>query len=150
MDKCPAKIAYQNSLMGKVIEKWNIALFEKCEDGHTLDVEKNKAMKISTAFALAELTKSTKPFIELFTHGTLSVEIYKPDRVDLQQPHDRDEVYVIMAGFGEFICGKERSKFAQGDFLFVPAGVEHRFVDFSDDFSTWVIFYGPKGGEASN
>lgn len=104
-------------------------------------------MKISTAFALAALTKSTKPFVELFTHGTLSVEIYKPVEVDLQQPHDRDEVYVIITGHGEFICGEERSRFVQGDFLFVPAGVEHRFVNFTDDFSTWVIFYGPKGGE---
>jgi hypothetical protein len=31
----------------------------------------------------------------------------------------------------------------------VPAGVPHRFVDFSDDFETWVVFYGPKGGEAA-
>jgi uncharacterized RmlC-like cupin family protein len=38
--------------------------------------------------------------------------------------------------------------FGPGDFLFVPAGIEHRFVNFTDDFSTWVIFYGPKGGES--
>jgi len=31
--------------------------------------------------------------------------------------------------------------------LFVPAGVEHRFTRFTPDFVTWVIFYGPKGGE---
>jgi len=31
--------------------------------------------------------------------------------------------------------------------LFVPARVEHRFEEFSDDFATWVIFWGPKGGE---
>ena len=31
--------------------------------------------------------------------------------------------------------------------LFVEAGVDHRFVDFSDDFETWVIFWGPDGGE---
>jgi mannose-6-phosphate isomerase-like protein (cupin superfamily) len=33
------------------------------------------------------------------------------------------------------------------DVLFVPAGVEHRFENFTDDFTTWVIFYGQKGGE---
>ena len=37
----------------------------------------------------------------------------------------------------------------QGQVLFVPAGIEHRFEDFSDDFSTWVIFYGPAGGESN-
>ena len=26
---------------------------------------------------------------------------------------------------------------------------EYRFVNFTDDFSTWVFFYGPDGGEAS-
>ena len=31
--------------------------------------------------------------------------------------------------------------------LFVPAGMEHRFEDLSEDFGTWVVFYGPAGGE---
>jgi hypothetical protein len=25
--------------------------------------------------------------------------------------------------------------------------VPHRFENFTDDFGTWVIFYGPEGGE---
>ena len=29
----------------------------------------------------------------------------------------------------------------------VPAGVVHRFEDFTDDFATWGMFYGPEGGE---
>ena len=36
-----------------------------------------------------------------------------------------------------------------GEALFVPAGVEHRFEDFTPDFATWVFFYGPEGGEAA-
>lgn len=32
-------------------------------------------------------------------------------------------------------------------FLFVPAGTEHHFENFSDDFATWVMFYGKLGGE---
>jgi len=31
--------------------------------------------------------------------------------------------------------------------LFVPAGIEHRFENFTSDFATWVIFYGKEGGE---
>ncbi|MDQ3378133.1 MAG: cupin domain-containing protein, partial [Actinomycetota bacterium] len=34
-----------------------------------------------------------------------------------------------------------------GDALFVPAGVEHRFENFTDDLVAWVVFYGPEGGE---
>jgi hypothetical protein len=101
-------------------------------------------MRIPANLALAELGKSNKLFIELFTHGTLAVEIYKPVTIDSQKPHDRDEVYVIIDGHGEFVCGKEQASFGKGDFLFVPAGVEHRFINFSDNFSTWVIFYGQR------
>ena len=31
----------------------------------------------------------------------------------------------------------------------VAAGAVHRFVDFSDDFQTWVVFWGPEGGETA-
>ena len=105
-------------------------------------------MKISPSHALHALSKADSPFLNLFEHGTLSVEIYKPDKVDHQQPHSRDEVYVVVSGTGDFLNGDERTTFAPGDFLFVPAGVVHRFENFTDDFVTWVFFYGPEGGEA--
>ncbi|MEX0314503.1 MAG: cupin domain-containing protein [Allomuricauda sp.] len=104
-------------------------------------------MKINPKEALKKLAKNESPFITLFEHGTLSVEVYKPEKVDLQQPHTRDEVYVVISGTGEFFNGGVRTNFEPGDFLFVPAGVEHRFENFTDDFSTWVLFYGPEGGE---
>ena len=102
---------------------------------------------ISKKVALTKLENSKKEFLELFTHGTLSVEVYKPNQVDKQQPHERDEVYVVISGKGTFYHEGKRVKFEAGDFLFVPAGDEHRFENFSEDFSTWVFFYGPKGGE---
>lgn len=106
-------------------------------------------MVISKEFSLGKLKETNQLFREVFLHGTLSVEVYKPLKVDLQKPHARDEVYVVISGSGKFFCAGESSPFAQGDLLFVPAGVEHRFEDFTDDFSTWVIFYGPDGGEDS-
>ncbi len=105
-------------------------------------------MKIDSTEALRDLAKNKSPFLELFEHGTLSVEIYKPEKIDLQQPHSRDEVYVIVSGTGEFLNDGVRTDFKPGDFLFVPAGIEHRFENFNDDFSTWVLFYGPEGGES--
>lgn len=103
-------------------------------------------MHISIESALNKL-KDSSPFMELFSHGSLTIEIYKPNKIDFQQPHEKDEVYVIVEGSGEFINGDKKINFKKGDFLFVAAGIEHRFINFSDDFSTWVIFYGPKGGE---
>jgi mannose-6-phosphate isomerase-like protein (cupin superfamily) len=85
----------------------------------------------------------------LFLHGSLQVEVYKPQRIDRQQPHSRDEIYVVISGSGHFVCGPERQVFTGGEVLFVPAGVVHRFEDFTDDFATWVFFYGPGGGEQS-
>jgi len=104
-------------------------------------------MQISPKDALLNLAKVEDPFLTLFRHGTLEVEIYRPVDIDHQTPHHRDEIYIIISGSGLFHLEEEAMTFAPGDFLFVPAGAEHRFVEFSDDFSTWVLFYGPEGGE---
>jgi len=66
---------------------------------------------------------------------------------DHQKPHDRDECYFIIEGHGKFEMGDEIISFGPGDFLFAPAGLPHRFTDFGDTMSTWVMFYGPNGGE---
>jgi mannose-6-phosphate isomerase-like protein (cupin superfamily) len=107
----------------------------------------NNNQEISIDMASKLRKESTSLFTEVFTHGTLVVEFYRPDRIDHQKPHDRDEIYVVATGTGVFYNGGRRWNFKAGDFLFVPARVEHRFEKFSDDFSTWVIFYGPIGGE---
>jgi mannose-6-phosphate isomerase-like protein (cupin superfamily) len=88
-----------------------------------------------------------KRFIELFKHGRFSVELYAPRGTDPQQPHKQDEAYVVIRGSGEFQCGGKAERFGPNDVMFVPAGVEHRFVNFSDDLAVWVFFYGPEGGE---
>ena len=83
----------------------------------------------------------------MLTHGSLLVKVYAPRGNDLQQPHTRDEVYVVAKGSGEFVCANERKAFKATNLLFVPAGVSHRFENFSDDLTVWVMFYGPEGGE---
>ena len=83
----------------------------------------------------------------LLEHGTMELGYYKPDGIDQQQPHDQDEIYIIQSGSGFFVCGDDRKPFEPGEALFVPAGVVHRFEDFSEDFGAWVVFYGPSDGE---
>jgi mannose-6-phosphate isomerase-like protein (cupin superfamily) len=82
-----------------------------------------------------------------FEHGTLTVKLYAPRGTDLQQPHSRDEAYVVVSGSGTFVHGDARDPFQPGDFLFAPAGLPHRFENFTDDLAVWVLFYGPEGGE---
>ena len=105
-------------------------------------------IRLTVENALSKLEGQDLPFKELFAHGTLAVEIYKPVGEDLQTPHSRDEIYVVIAGSGYFQKGDSVEPFEAGEVLFVKAGVAHRFVDFTDDFATWVFFYGPEGGES--
>lgn len=88
-----------------------------------------------------------KRFTEVFTHGTLSIELYEPKGTDLQTPHTKDEGYIVIKGSGDFVNGSDRVTFSTGDFLFAAAGEVHRFENFTEDLSLWVIFYGPEGGE---
>ena len=85
----------------------------------------------------------------LLRHGTLELGYYAPRGLDPQSPHTRDELYIVMSGRGMFVNGATRHPFGPGDALFVPAGVVHRFEDFSDDLGLWVVFYGPEGGEGT-
>ena len=84
---------------------------------------------------------------EILRHGSLEVRWYAPQGSDPQTPHDRDEIYIVASGEGTFVRGAERVRFRANDMLFVPAKMEHRFEDFSADFATWVVFWGPTGGE---
>ena len=86
----------------------------------------------------------------LFEHGSMHLRFYAPKGQDAQTPHDQDEIYVVASGTGTFVRESERVPFGPGDSLFFAAGETHRFEDFSDDFATWVVFYGPKGGEAAS
>lgn len=83
----------------------------------------------------------------LMEHGSMTLRFYAPKGHDPQTPHDQDEIYIVESGAGTFFMAGERVPFGPGDVLFAPAGAEHRFEDFSDDFATWVVFWGPQGGE---
>jgi mannose-6-phosphate isomerase-like protein (cupin superfamily) len=90
----------------------------------------------------------------LMRHGSMTLRCYQPRGTDPQTPHDQDEIYIVASGRGIVVSGRtdaelDRRPFGPGDAIFVPAGYVHRFVDFTDDLCLWVIFWGPKGGEAS-
>jgi len=104
--------------------------------------------KVTVEEALAQLPgPQGERFVEVFKHGSLVVEILAPPSPVPLPPHTRDEVYVVVHGTGELMNGGRRLRIGPGDFLFVPAGVEHHFENFSDDLTIWALFYGPEGGE---
>jgi len=87
---------------------------------------------------------------EIMRHGSLEVRWYAPRGSDPQTPHDRDEIYIVASGQGTLVRGDERIGCRPNDMLFVPAKMQHRFEELSADFATWVVFWGPKGGERDN
>ncbi len=100
------------------------------------------ACHLTEAQAQAALAKVPTEFVNLLTFGEVEVEYYQPNEVDKQQPHTRDELYIVSSGKAWFIRENEKYEVKENDVLFVKAGEEHRFVDFSKDFATWVVFYG--------
>lgn len=104
---------------------------------------------VTPARARATDNEAGRGSARLMDHGSMAVRYYAPRGHDPQSPHEQDELYVVISGTGTFVRNGERAAFAPGDVLFAAAGETHRFEDFTDDFETWVIFYGPKGGETS-
>jgi len=100
--------------------------------------------RLSIADSQATLAAAGSDFARFLERPSCDVSLYKPVGVDSQKPHLRDELYVIASGSGGFICEARTDAFGPGDIFFVPAGTDHRFVSFSADFSTWVIFLGPR------
>ncbi len=107
------------------------------------------AYQVTLSEARERLRAAPSRFVEVFAHGSLRVELYAPQGHDPQTPHRQDELYVVQQGKGSYRCADAVTHFGPGDVLFAPAGVEHRFENFSDDLEVWVIFYGPDGGEAA-
>ena len=60
----------------------------------------------------------------------------EPDR---QQPHEDDEVYVVLEGRGVLEIEGDAVELHEGQAVFVPAGAEHRFVGY-ENLSVLVVF----------
>jgi len=75
-------------------------------------MEKTLATRPSFANAVKQVpTADGGRFDTIFRHGTLQVEIYAPRRHDPQQPHTRDEAYVVVQESHTFLCAGRRENF---------------------------------------
>ncbi len=69
----------------------------------------------------------------------LGVYVLVAPEPDRQQPHDDDEVYVVLEGNGVLEVEGEGVELRQGHAVFVPAGASHRFIGY-EHLSVLVIF----------
>ena len=76
------------------------------------------------------------PGLELGVYVLVAPE---PDR---QQPHELDEVYVVLEGSGVLEIDGRPAPVEEGQAVFVPAGVEHRFTAY-EQLAVLVVFNGP-------
>ena len=61
---------------------------------------------------------------------------------DHQQPHEDDELYVVLEGRGVLTVEGEETALTEGQAAFVPAGADHRFTGY-EGLSVLVIFTRP-------
>ncbi len=69
----------------------------------------------------------------------LGVYVLVAPEADHQQPHEDDEVYVVLEGRGTLEVEDRKVELTEGDAIFVPAGAGHRFVGY-EQLSILVIF----------
>jgi mannose-6-phosphate isomerase-like protein (cupin superfamily) len=100
-------------------------------------------MPTSLSAALA-LPRTPGRSAEVFVDGDLEVRFAARPTNGPQVPHERDELYFVAAGTGRYRVEDKVSAVGAGDLLFCAARVAHGFEEISDDFSVWVLFYGPK------
>jgi mannose-6-phosphate isomerase-like protein (cupin superfamily) len=97
---------------------------------------------VSLAAALA-LPRTPGRSAEVFVDGDLEVRFAARPTDGPQVPHQRDELYFVAAGTGLYRVGDKLTAVGPGDVLFCAAHAAHGFEGISDDFSVWVLFYGP-------
>jgi mannose-6-phosphate isomerase-like protein (cupin superfamily) len=98
---------------------------------HAFEIEEAKE-RLSAAGGGYEIVHRS-PGLEVGVYVLVAPE---PDR---QQPHDDDEIYVVLEGRGVLQVESERVELREGSAVYVPAGAEHRFVGY-ELLSVLVIF----------
>jgi len=81
---------------------------------------------------------------EVLRDGDLWIRFAAHPTSGPQLPHTRDEVYIVASGTARYRWDGGEAMLGPGDMMFAAAHTEHGYDRFSDDFSVWIIFYGPE------
>jgi len=93
--------------------------------------------------ARAELQHRTgELYLEFLRRDSMSCGLYvlEAGAADPQEPHQEDEVYVVMGGRGRLLLDGEDQPVGPGSVVFVARTVPHRFHDVSERLSLLVFF----------
>lgn len=91
---------------------------------------------------IAEGERLNKSYHEFLRVPLLSAGLYvlPAGGVDAQQPHTEDEIYYVVSGRGMIRVGTEDRPVQAGSFIYVEAGVEHRFHSITETLTILVVF----------
>jgi len=94
-------------------------------------------------FELGEIARLLRPGgYEIFLESPtieLGVYVLVAPEPDMQEPHDRDEVYVVLEGSGTLTVAGKDLPLGRDDAAFVAAGTDHRFSAY-DRLTLFVLF----------
>jgi mannose-6-phosphate isomerase-like protein (cupin superfamily) len=99
--------------------------------GHIVEIQQAKE-RLAAAGGGYEIVHES-PGLELGVYVLVAPE---PDR---QQPHEDDEVYVVLEGRGTLDIEGARVDLREGQAAFVQAGAQHQFVGY-EQLAVLVIF----------
>jgi len=91
-----------------------------------------------------------KLFQEFLRTPSLSMGLYvlPAGATDPQRPHGEDEAYLVLRGRGRIRVDDEDRAVEPGSVVFVPARVEHRFHDVTEELAI-AVFFAPAEGTAN-
>jgi len=98
---------------------------------HTVEIQRAKERLVANGGGYDVVHESAG--LELGVYVLVAPE---PDR---QQPHEDDEVYIVLEGRGTLEVEGQLIEMHEGQATFVPAGADHRFVGY-EQLSVLVIF----------
>ena len=99
--------------------------------------------------ARAEVQRRTgELYLEFLRRDSMSCGLYvlDPGADDPQEPHQEDEVYVVLSGQGWLRAGDRDDPVGPGSVIFVARTVPHRFHDITERLSMLVFFAPAESG----
>ncbi|SDM98075.1 cupin domain-containing protein [Actinacidiphila guanduensis] len=94
----------------------------------------------------AERAANQGAYLRFLREPHMSAGLYalQAGQSDPQQPHEQDEVYVVVSGRASITVGEETTTVARGSVVYVPARTPHRFHHISEDLRVLVVFSPPE------
>jgi len=81
---------------------------------------------------------------EVFIDGDLELRFAAQPTTGPQVPHLRDGLYSIASGMGRYRVQDQVTAVASGDVLFAAAHAPQGSEEITEDFTVWVLFFGPE------